>query len=63
MKENMGNLFFQWLSFIFEKAYTLITRRNDENALCITHGRKLYLLNELTMFLYIILNSFGFIFK
>ena len=31
--------------------------------LFITHGRKLYLLNELTMALYIILNSLGFIFK
>ena len=31
--------------------------------LYITHGRKLYLLNEPTMALYIILNSSGFIFK
>ena len=31
--------------------------------LYITHGRKLYLLNELTMTLYVILNSSGLIFK
>ena len=63
MKENMGNLFFHWLSFIFGKAYILITRGNDENALYITHGKKLYLINELSMALYIILYSSGFIFK